>query len=63
MTEKTILEEYQNTTKELLTEIYPLKLSKDMKKKIFIILKKRNINLSVVLRSYIEKIILQYEDS
>jgi hypothetical protein len=63
MNEEDILAPYQKTTKEPLTETYPLKLSKEMKKKIFTILKKRNINLSVVLRSYIEKLILHYEDS
>jgi hypothetical protein len=60
MNELDILANYK---KEPLTEIYQLKMSENMKKKIFMILKERNLTLSMILRSYIEKIIYQYENS
>lgn len=63
MEEHDILSPYQKVAKETLTEIYQFKMDKTMKKKIFSILKERKLSLSVILRSYIEKIINQYEKS
>lgn len=60
-TKERILHKFTVVEKEKRNELYQFRMSKSMKDQIFLVLRKRNLDLAHVLRAHIQTILLEEE--